>query len=312
MDYFFKCNCSIINKHIIVLDKRMEGNVLHQSKGISNYACENLKKHILTSIILFSNGKCFVKRVYRDTGISELLVDLIFDTSLTIDEHMVDEYKAKLHDVDIKLNQIKSTEQMLALISSTSLHTDGDEAIRANHRLRHAESDLAVEAFEAWLRRHINESMTNTVRSIVPTLFSHYVGSVPVDDMAKFDAWMDQQERFMHGMTNMLDKLAGRKTGVSDDMAAMIHELMLYADADKMTTADQYRQIIQAAVDMYPEPVSDDDCGSTSMVDDGNSNEGRVDMLCDDQDGLMTPNMSKTEVKEMVEVVSTNYFMSED
>ena len=304
---FYKCKCSIINKHIIVLDKRMEGYVLHQSKGISNFACKIRQKHILECIILSSRSICFAKRMYRELGITELLVDLIVDKSLVVGEHTIDAYNRKLHDVDIELKHIRDTRQLLTVISSTSQHTDGDQAIRINHRLRHVESNRAAKAFDAWLRRYIYESNAKTLRSCMPAIYSYFAGFVTFEQMDEFNYWMDQYARLMCSMADMLDQIADRKIEVSDATAAMIHELMLHGDADNMPITEQYEQVIQAYADMYQEPISDDDCDSTSMVDYRNNNERSVDILSDDQDDLMTSNMSKTEVKKFCEVVSTDF-----
>ena len=255
---------------------------------------------------MLSNMICFGKRIYRELGIGELLAGLIFDISMVVDKHVIYEYNSKLYDVDIELKQFGGNRQRIARSRNTWQHTGDGQAIRAKHRLRHAESDLAVEAFEAWLGRHIGESQANAFRSFFSRLYSDTVGSVPVDEMAEFNAMMDQQERFMHSLANMNDQLADGRIVMPDDTAAMVHELVLYGDADKISIADQFKQITQGVVNMYPEPVSGDDCGSTLMVDDGNSNEGRIDMSCDDQDDLMTSNMSKTEFKKMFGVVITD------
>lgn len=177
---------------------------------------------------------------------------------------------------------------MLALISSTSQHTDDGQAIRANHKLRHAKSRLAVKAFEAWFGSHIRESVANTLRSTVSTCYSHDVGFVTMDEMPEFNAWMDQCERFTRSMADMVEQLGDRNIAMSDDTKALFGELMFYGDSGKMPLADQVKRIGRVYADLYPEPARD---------------KRSVHMLCDDQDDLMRPNMTKIEVKEMYEEV---------
>lgn len=52
----YKCECIIIDRHVIVRDKRLKESVVHKSKGMTELNAAHLKLAILSSILTLIDG----------------------------------------------------------------------------------------------------------------------------------------------------------------------------------------------------------------------------------------------------------------
>ena len=241
---FYKCRCAYTDTHIIVRDKRLNEFLVHRSKGIQKQSAALIRGYILQTIIQVSNQYWLTNFLTNYTAIDAGL-------DLTIDEHMIAEYKFKRDDVKDDTDRYKSTESSSKMLVYLQQLAGSGDIIAIKHSIRYLESNAELAAFNIWLCRlqcDIYASMIAVLMSYMVDVYVHQIADNELDDYRRL---IDMIKCMSVFIDDLCDKVIASEYEVPIDALAEARKLTAAAMLDKNMTYRQSRQLLNRIVDLY-------------------------------------------------------------
>ena len=250
---FYKCSCPLIDRHIIVRDKRINESVVHQSKGTSSANSTGLRLHVLNTIIL-SSLRYYAIRQFVQEAIIDAQLDLI------IEKHLIAEYDTKSYDVKDDLQRLNDSGSLISIDNSIQKSIDRDDITGVNHAIRLHESNISFHASSAWLSRLEYDTSASVIRSPISHLADAYVHKISDHELDDYNKLIDMILCVSTVIDDLCDKVNDGKYRLPDDAIIDENELMSTLDNDQLTYA-QLKEVLHRIIDrhllnIYAKPYS--------------------------------------------------------
>lgn len=264
---FYKCSCPLIDRHIIVRDKRMNESVVHQSKGIYHVEFASFRRDIISDIVVIS---------YIYYSISHLTDEASIDAplDLIVAEHMLDDYEGKYDDIKDDTDRLDDSESLSSIDNSLLQPADSDNATAVKHMIRLLESLVSCRAFAIWFNRLLCDTCTAMIVSTMAYMEDVYVRWVAAHELNDYNALMDMISCMLPIIERLRKKATDGKYVMPDDARDERNRLINTLNDDDQLTYAQFKHLLQCYIERN---LSDIDVTDHSMSNAYDSHVSPID-----------------------------------
>lgn len=245
----YKCpQCSIIDRQLVVRDKKKSESVVENSKGMNKHNAMRLRILLLSSITSVSN------HYFNIISISpaiEPYIDSYIDLLIT-DKTAYDQYQAKLDELRAAIDKVTNSRSRNSTFSNVNKSINRGDTIAINHKKLYLDAKKSYSTIRPWLYELGLNSRKSLVTSMISYLYQVYIDTVTGNELDYYTELVEMLIKYALELGDLFnDVLEGKRR-----MPRYFHKERNIYFPDQMTY-EQIRRLLGILINKHVLNISD-------------------------------------------------------